>query len=244
MTLSDEQLSAFLDSELPEHEMELVRQQISEDENLSNRLAELAMVDAQVASHYAHIDERPMPEAIAKLLTDDQDATNTSASVIAFPVRKRIHNFLQQHAAMAASVALLIGFGTAQLLPGNNINTANNWNAVAQVLDNQISGTTQTLSDGSQVKPRLSFINQEGNLCRQFQTHQGNAQSENIACRVDNRWQLSMSVYSHKTSQEGEYKTASGGSVVDRALDEMISGEVFDAEAEAEAIKNQWQRQP
>ncbi len=45
MTISDEQLSAFLDAELPEDEMELVRQGLIDDENLANRLAELAMVD-------------------------------------------------------------------------------------------------------------------------------------------------------------------------------------------------------
>jgi hypothetical protein len=243
MTISDEQLSAFLDAELPEPEMELIRQQLSEDASLTNRLAELAMVDTQIASHYAHIDARAMPEAITQLLAGKQKAANTSATVIAFPLRKRVHSFLQQHAAMAASVALLIGFGAAQLLPGDNADAANNWNAVAQVLDQQISGTAQTLGDGSQIKPRLSFINQDRQLCRQFQTNQGDMQSDNIACRIDNRWQLSMSVYSHSAAQDETYQTASGGSLLDKALDEMISGEVFDAEAEAQAIKNQWQRQ-
>ncbi len=245
MTISDEQLSAFLDAELPEHEMEKIRQHISEDESLANRLAELALVDSQVANHYAQIDQRPMPTAITELLNEEKTTTDRSAKVIAFPLWKRLQNQLQEHAAMAASVALVIGFGAAQLLPSQNTNNDTNhkWNAIAQVLDQTPSGSEQQLDDGSQIKPRLSFINQEGNICRQFQVIENKRSAENIACNVDNQWQLSMSVYTQESIQANEYQTASGGSVLDAALDEMMQSNAFDAEQEAAAIKNNWKSQ-
>ncbi|WP_323813855.1 hypothetical protein [Cellvibrio sp. NN19] len=241
MRISDEQLSAFLDAELPEHEMEKIRQHISEDESLANRLAELALVDTQVANHYAQIDQRPMPAAITQLLNEEKTTADKPENVIAFPLWKRLQNQLREHAAIAASVALVIGFGAAQLLPSQN--THNNWNAIAQVLDQTPSGSEQQLDDGSQIKPRLSFINQEGNICRQFQVIENKRSAENIACNVDNQWQLAMSVYTQETIQVNEYQTASGGSVLDAALDEMMQSNAFDAEQEAAAIKNSWKSQ-
>lgn len=239
--VSDEQLSAFLDAELPAAEMEAVREQISRDENLANRLAELAMVDTRVASHYRRIDEQPMPEAITRLLSDEQPANN----IIAFPLWRRIQQGLQQHAAMAASVALVIGFGAAQLLPGN-AGSSDNWNAIAQALDNTRSGEQRALADGSEIKPRLSFINGEGNYCRQFQVNTGNSSAENIACRLDNQWQLTLSVHSQARPATDDYQTASGSdnALIENALDNMMQGDAFDAAAEAAAINNHWRRDP
>jgi anti-sigma factor RsiW len=104
--VSDEQLSAFLDAELPAAEMEAVREQISRDENLANRLAELAMVDTQVASHYRRIDEQPMPEAITRLLSDEPPTNN----VIAFPAYQQRHR-LPAVAENPAGFATTCGHG-------------------------------------------------------------------------------------------------------------------------------------
>ncbi|PUA28008.1 MAG: hypothetical protein B0W54_16035 [Cellvibrio sp. 79] len=236
MTISDEQLSAFLDAELPEAEMEWVRQQLVDDENLANRLAELAMVDDQVARHYAQIDERPLPVAITRLLaTEPNQASN---NIIPFPLWKRVQRGLQQHAAIAACTLLVIGFGMVQLLPGTN-NNKNNWSAVAQVLEKNASGDEQHLDDGSRVKPRLTFINNNGNYCRQFQLIERDKSSENIACRNNNYWELVISEQ-QETLADGDYQTASGGSLLDNALDEMMSRDAFDAAAEQQAINSRW----
>lgn len=241
MNISDEQLSAFLDAELPEHEMELVREalvneELVGDESLANRLAELAMVDEQVASHYAKIDEQPMPAAITGLLAPEQEIK--TGNVIEFPLWKRVQRGLQQHAAIAACTLLVIGFGMVQLLPGDNGN-AGTWNAVAQVLEQNPSGKDQHLDDGSRVKPRLTFIDKNGNYCRQYQLTQRENSTENIACRENNHWNLVISVQ-QQTLAEGDYQTASGGSLLDNALDEMMHSEAFDLTAEQQAINNHW----
>lgn len=241
MTISDEKLSAFLDAELPADEMEAIRQQLIFDDSLSNRLAELAMVDERIAQHYASIDTRPMPAAISQLLAAEP---HKSAQVISFPLWKRfqrgLQQGLQQHASVAASTALVLGFGLAQLLPASNHSNAGNWDAIAQVLDNTTSGTENTLVDGKQIKPRLTFINQEGNYCRQFALLDKNTRAENIACRNNGEWQLTMTVYSADTAKSGDYQTATGGSLLDNALDEIMRGDAFDAQAEAQAIKRHW----
>ncbi len=246
MTISDEQLSAFLDAELPEAEMELVRQGLVDDENLANRLAELAMVDEQIASHYAQIDARLMPLAITQLLAQKTASPSTETApepvqenkVIQFPFWRNVQRGLQQHAALAASVVLAIGFAAVQLLPGNNPG-ASNWHAVAQVLEQNISGSEQRFEDGSSIKPRLTFIDNKGDYCRQYQVIQREYSSENIACRRNTQWELVTSLPQEALAQ-GDYQTASGGSPLDTALDEMMQSEAFDTNAEQQAIHSRW----
>lgn len=236
--INDEKLSAFLDAELPEAEMEAVREQLIDDESLANRMAELAMVDELVAMSYATIDTRPIPESIKNLLAEDapKDESKT-AKIIAFPVLKKIQQSLQQHAAIAAGVALVIGFGISQSL---HKTTDNDWQEVASILETAPSGVEQLSLSGAQIKPRLTFTNKAGDYCRQFVMSNKNNTSENIACRKDNQWQLAASVYIEKVQQAGTYQTASGGSLLDATVEQMVSGDLFDAQAELAAIEQHW----
>ncbi len=234
MIITNEQLSAFLDAELPEAEMELIREQLIEDEDLANRMADLAMVDQVVAMSYTTIDGRPLPDSINKLLAEDSPKT---AQVIAFPVLKKIQQKIQQHAAIAASVALVIGFGISQSL---HTNTADDWQAVARILDSTPSGVEKLSATGAQVKPRLTFTNKAGDYCRQFVMSDKNSMSENIACRKDNKWQLAATLILDKAPEAGTYQTASGGSLLDATVEQMASGDFFDGQAESAAIEQHW----
>lgn len=253
MTISDEKLSAFLDAELPENEMELIREQISEDETLANRLAELAMVDAQIAQHYSAIDARPLPDAIAKLLasaptdvatpdvTTPDVATPVSATIIPFPLWKKVQRGLQQHAAVAACTALVLGFGFAQLLPGNQDSSLGDWNAIAAALNTTASGIEYKLADDKRIKPRLTFVNEQGHYCRQFRVSDLQSSSETIACRIGDKWEPNITIHTQGASPEGDYQTATNSAaVLDQALDSMMHGEAFDAQAESTLIQRGW----
>lgn len=240
MIISDEKLSAFLDAELPESEMESIRQRISEDETLANRLAELAMVDEQVAQHYAAIDARPLPDAIANLLAS-APAEATTATIIPFPLWKKVQRGLQQHAAVAACTALVLGFGLAQLLPGSQDSPLGNWNAIAAALDTAASGTEHALADNKRIKPRLTFVNEQGHFCRQFRISDSSISTETIACRIDDKWEPSITLYTQAVAHDGDYQAATNGaSVLDQALDNMMQGDVFDAQAESQIIHRGW----
>jgi len=243
MNITDEQLSAFLDAELSNAEMDAIREQLLEDESLADRLAELALVDELVASSAKQIDVRPIPQSITSLLqessVEEQPAT---AQIITFPLWKRVQKTLQQPLAVAASVALVIGFGMSQML--NHTSDSNDWPAVAKVLDVAPSGLVQVAANGAEVKPRLSFKNLNGEYCRQFELKNEQGNSENIACRKDGTWQITASVVSKANQANGDYQTASGGSVLDEALEDMIDGDVFNANAEADAIVKNWLVKP
>lgn len=243
MNISDEQLSAFLDAELPESEMELIRQQIIEDETLANRLAEFAMVDEQITQHYSAIDARPLPDAITQLLAAAPTETKApvSAQIIAFPVWKKIQRGLQQHAAIAACTLLVLGYGFIQLLPSTQNSPLDNWSAIAAVLDTAASGTEQTLAQGQRIKPRLTFVNQAGNYCRQFFIVDAQGSAETIACRIDGEWQTDVSVATQAAPDSLDYQTATNqAAVLDERLDEIMQGDALDAQQEASAIQRGW----
>jgi len=249
MNITDKQLSAFLDAELSNAEMDAIRDQLLDDESLADRLAELALVDELVAASAKQIDARPIPQTITSLLQEPSALAELSASqeqpataqIITFPLWKRVQKTLQQPLAVAASVALVIGFGMSQML--NHNSDSNDWPAVAKVLDVAPSGLVQVATNGAEVKPRLSFKNHSGEYCRQFDLKNNQGQSENIACRQNGKWQITASVVSQK-NQDGDYQTASAGSALDEALEEMIDGDVFNASAETDAIAKNWLVKP
>ncbi|GGY83279.1 hypothetical protein GCM10011613_30200 [Cellvibrio zantedeschiae] len=232
VNISDEQLSAFLDAELPEAEMELIREQLIEDENLANRLADLAIVDQVVAASYASIDTRPLPKAVTQLLAEEK----TTAKIIAFPVLKKFQENIQRNIAIAASFAFVVAFGITQLPTQGS----GEWQSIANILEHNASGVEQLSSEGIYIKPRLTFINKAGDYCRQFAMTDKESASENIACRTKGSWKLSESVAVEKIQNSGEYQTASGGSVLDEKIEQMASGDFFDAQAESAAINQHW----
>jgi negative regulator of sigma E activity len=246
MNISDEQLSAFLDAELPEAEMEAIREQLILDENIANRLAELAMVDEVVAAAYTKIDSRPLPDSIAALLAEDTQVVEDknsvkenpkTAKIIAFPLFQTFQNALQKHMAIAASVVMVLGFGAIQLL--HETNTNGNWQEVAKVLETAPSGV-QISTHGVEIKPRLTFTNKQGEYCRQFIMTHEKSTTENIACRKQGEWKVAVSVTLDKSQEANTYQTASGGSLLDSAVEDMANGDFFDAQDETQVIERQW----
>ncbi|QIL90873.1 hypothetical protein GNX18_14655 [Microbulbifer sp. SH-1] len=241
-SITDEQLSAFLDRELPEAQMDQIRAQLTVDESLADRLAQLAAVDQAVNETYSSIDQRPMPGAVTDLLTQKQPA---SAEIVAFPLWRRAQQKtqqqLQRHTGMAAAVALAIGLGAGWLLPQPNAG-GDQWQTVAASLERAPSGVSQELADGRTITPRLTFRNQQGDYCRQFQLRDGTRGSENIACRSDGGlWQLAASIQLEVVQAPGSYQTATGGSLLDSALDAMAA-ETLAPDQEQKLIGKGWNK--
>jgi len=235
MNISDERLSAFLDAELPEAEMEAIRQALADNEQLAERLAELAMVDELVARSAASIDSQPLPAQINQLLAASQPDAKVIAFPLAWPLARRLRQLARNNLAIAASVMLVMAVGAFQLLAPRQ----DHWQAVAQLLETGRSGQQLMASDGSRLNARLSFTDQQGDYCRQFQLRDRTGVSEQIACRRQGQWQPVASV-PVKPKAPGSYQTASGESPLDEQLDHMISGDPLDAAAEAAAIAKHW----
>ncbi|SOB76316.1 hypothetical protein SAMN04488490_2001 [Marinobacter sp. LV10R510-11A] len=243
MTNVDETLSAFLDGELSPEEMQQIRNRLAVEPALAARLSELALVDQALQAHYGEIDDRPLPEAVTQLLATTHDEPERPDNVIRFPLWQR----LQANTGKAIAAALVAGFALAQWLPLSPTDTDAAWRAVAQGLETTPSGVSHTLASGELLMPRLTFANHEGEYCRQFRL-QGHARSsENIACRSDagkDGWSLAVRLEVTDTVPADRYQVASGDSVLDDTLDQMISGPLLTPDVEQRLIQHRWLPQP
>jgi hypothetical protein len=242
MNLSDETLSAFLDAELPEAEMERVRMALVDNEAIAERLAELAMVDVMVQEHYQAIDQQPIPASTQALLADEElvaanPVTDTfvTDNVVEFPWWRKAQQHVQQYAAAVAVIALIAGYGVYQIESPSpsqtNIAAANSLslqNDISEQLTHLPSGIDTMLDNDSVLTIQLSFYNQQGELCRQYAVQDQAQQSNVIACQQQGQWQQMASVEyksdpDHQIDHQALYQTASGGSALDEVLDQLIA---------------------
>ncbi|WP_372626992.1 hypothetical protein [Arsukibacterium sp.] len=232
MNITDEMLSAFLDAALPELQMEQIRQQLIDDEQLTERLAELAMVDSMVVQHYQQIDHKPMPASVLQLLETEPA---TDSNVVAFPWWRRAQQQLQQHAAAVACIAVFAGYGVAQL--GGQPPSAPTaiGQSVAELLNSSASGQTYAIAQ-QQLTPRLSFISQDGDFCRQYSLQDNALNTENIACRKQGQWALQASLATVRQAGAGNYQTASGPQALDSILDELMASPPLSLAAEQQYL--------
>lgn len=240
MNINDKLLSAFLDAELPEAQMQQIRDLLVHDDKLVERLAELAQVDNLVAQHAALIDQKPIPDGINALLNNAN--TNQQDKVVQMSAWRKVNKAVTRHAALAAGIALFFGIGLNtwmqdELPQGNNVVP----NQIASILDSHTSGQTIAAEDGSEVKAYFSFESTQGQYCRHYQLKQAKNASAYVACRDDNNWIVVASVKTAIASEQGQYQAASGESKLADIIDNLSKGPVFDLSQEQTAIAKNWQ---
>lgn len=235
MNITDEMLSAFLDNELGEPELNAVRDQLALDPALADRLAELASVDTRLQRHYGAIDEQPMPYSVTRLL--DQPAPKARAdNVVAFPLWRR----LKEHSAKAIAAAVVAGFAMTQWLGSPAVDDPA-WSSIAQALEQRPSGRAHAVTSGATLTPRLTFQNQAGDWCRQFRIDQPAKSSEHIACRDGSgSWQAVARIDVEPSPAMDTYQTANGGRALDNRLDRMMVGQPVDPGEERALIDDRW----
>ena len=177
MHINDEKLSAFLDQELTAQDMEEVREAIRLDATLTERLAQLASADAMVKRHAAAIDDVPMPASIIKMLDNSKPADVVYLSEWQ-KARQKVSQTLREHAALAASLALVIGLASGQLLNFSTDTGIDNngglWaslhseshGGLQSALDTTLSGQRAALAADANFLPNLSFIDKQQRYCR------------------------------------------------------------------------------
>ncbi len=234
MNISDEQLSAFLDQELLDKDMARIRAALSVDLTLADRLAELAVTDELVRAHASTIDSVPLPDSITRLLKTNK--------VVELSWWRRSHQQITEHVAMAASVALMLGLGFGYLISGNTAGTPTDtdWQHLASYLDTTPSGTSLAVTADTQLVNRFSFLNQQDTYCRQFELQSASTVSENVACRVDNEWELIATAQTSRVYKQAEYSLANGAALLDSTLDVMMAGQALSLSEEAALIARRW----
>lgn len=245
MKISDEILSAFIDLELSEEAMEEVRCALETDDDLVMRLADLAQVDHWVGENAAVMDNTPVPNKLYQLAqTLDKKIiqgqySDTPENVVSLSRWQNVNKSIKKHYALAAGVALLFGIGTLTMMQPQQQSTAITA-AVVYVLDHVKSGEISSTAQGDKITANLSFTNQAGDYCRQFQQVNAQTASINIACKTNDQWQLKITEKVNLTTNKENYRVASNKAQFDSLIDSMIKGQAMDSAQEQRAIANNW----
>jgi hypothetical protein len=221
--VSDEDLVAFADGALePGRAAELARH-VAQDPRLARRVAALRESRRLLAESLDPVLEEPMP---AHLLA-------AARGPVARPAARRPP---VARWAIAASLALLIGAGTAALWPEDRPVLAIGPAAeqFAAILAEAPSGAERPLG-GSTV--RLVASHQVGNaLCREFAWSAEGRRTGGLACRGASGWQVEL-LRALPEPQGAIRPAASGDPVVAEALELRNAGPVLSPEAERAALQ-------
>lgn len=253
-TVSDTQLSAFIDGELNSQEMEHIRQLISQDETLADRLAQIASVDMVVNKTLHAIDQKPLPEATQRLLdsaspdlmsspkissnTSSNASSNISSNIVAFPLWRTVKQGVQRYAAVAAVLMLAVGFSFGQYFSADK--TTSQWQQVSSALNQTPSGESVAINAEWDLTTKVSFKNQQGEYCRLFGLSSTQNSHQSIACKDHQGWQL-RSRLPATPQQSQQYQTATVDPMTDQLIDSMIDGSFLSRSDETQAIEHNWQ---
>lgn len=231
MTVTREDLAAFADGELTGERAAQVAAAVAADPALASEVEAHRALRARLAEHYAPVAAAPVPDRLAALLTQSQEA-----EVVDFAEAKERREARRTiprwgwivGPALAASLALVV------LMPGSGDDGAPYADPqLARVLDTRLVAEQ---APGADTRILLSFRAQGGDVCRVFSGEGGGG----IACRDQRGWRLeALGEGSADASTEYRMAGANEAALLSRAQD-MAQGPALDATAEAEAKANGW----
>ena len=267
MTYRDEMLSAYIDGELPEAEADALRADMGKDPALKERVDRLRRANDAVREAYSGVENEPLPDAVLELFNKAPsnvarfpgEAQDARAPQVPAGVLQRFAA-MQWPTALAASLALVIGFGVGQLggapgtpsgAPGSAMQVAGiiaGDSPVSAILDTGASAQMHMASadNGVTVEPVLSMQRADGVFCREYFISDATSRFHNVACKEDGQWAVKFAVNIPTAADTGAgFETASAQSNALAAdyVDRVIAGDALDADAEQNAINSGWRAQ-
>jgi len=248
MTITPEQLAAYIDGECGADEAQLIERAAQTDPALAERIGQERTLRASLRSHFAPVADEPMPAAWESMI---RAATGTK------PGGGAVVTDLSEARARRAGVAHRIGGNTGRLpwmggalaaslvlglMVGLNVRNsgpiaARNGALIAQgelarALDTQLASA----QDDVPVHMLLSFKSTDGAICRAF----SGREASGIACRSGDAWQLRhvlpggpepTTEYRQAGSRQGEISTLAQA---------IAAGDAFDERQERAARAKGW----
>jgi hypothetical protein len=252
-TWTDEQLSTFLDGEMPDADARALANDLVEDGALFSRFERLRAANTAFMDTMSAIDARPMPAGVTAALSVSnaaQAAGQGAESVVAFRPR-RLGETLAKHRGAAAGLIAAAAMFTvttaiqpammAASLPSAGQMVADN-SAFDRALDGSPSAAAVRISADAEVTPRLTFARADGSFCRQYDATNKGARTSSVACREGSGWRVMIDTASGPVAGQGDFTTASGdrSPALEAFLDAEMSGSPLDAAAEAQVIRQGW----
>lgn len=243
--VDDEALSAFLDGELPPERRVQVARALAASPALAGRLAALAELHGDLRALFDPVLAEPVPERLRTLVEPAAPATGPGV----VPFRRRAAAAWRP-AALAASLALLIGLGAGWGLRAPSppqLASLAPWASpsLQAILDTAPSGETRALGPDAEVTPVASLAAADGGWCRLFRLSGTGGPAEGVACREGDGWQVRayVALAPVAAAPDGGYAPASGEarSPLRGLASELGLGEPIDPSREERLIGAGWQ---
>lgn len=250
MSITDEMLMAYTDGELPSDEARLVEQAITEDSGLAERAAVFANARKAVKDGLAVRLDDPVPPALVNQIRDmgaaHQAAQGPSGNVISLFGRQIVTSGSPAiwQLPIAASIALVVGATLGWFAGQGGENTPAGLQVTAlgdpeitRALTAIPSGESLETASGNRISAIASFMNSDGQLCREFEYDQAAVTTVvAVACHENKGWDLRFAVAAAASSASG-YAPASSLETLDAYLIASQAGAPLSIEAEAEALQ-------
>lgn len=239
---TEEEIAAWVDGAADPAEAERVEQILADDPAARAYAETLQQANRSLKSAFEAPMDEPVPAAIKAAILGEP------GKVAQFPRRRSVSTWVP--AAIAASLALVVGLGAGGLLqtepaPGTIAVLGD------APMDGPLHAALETLPSGTEsangVRPMLSFYDGDGRACREFEVA-GELPQElefGIACRTPaGAWHVEIVVAAPaaETSPEGTYVPASGpaSDALDAMLDALGAGLPLTPDDEADLLEAGW----
>lgn len=245
MTFSDETLMAYADNELDAETRSAVEQAMVIDPDVARRVAKHQALRGKLRVAFDKVLEEPTPQ---RLIDTARGVPSVRREGNVIPLRRKTQTrkVWPQWAAIAASVAVGVLIGQAWFLRGGPAGvpvTSRDGQLVANgTLARALSNQLASQNGQAPVSVGLTFKAHSGDYCRTFTVHQPSAVA-GLACREHDDWHVQVLA---QTAAQPESSTTlrQAGSLTPKAVldavEETISGDPLDAQAEAAARDKNW----
>lgn len=244
--LDEETLLAYVDGQLDPARAAEVEARLAEDPEARETVRIFRESAALLRGRFDAPLHEPIPERLLATLRDtpaNEGDGRGNDKVVSLDSRRRPLSFSAPTLAMAASLALVVGFGGGYLtlgLLGGDPDAA----ILQQVLDGTASGVTVSTTD-ARLTPMATFRTTDGRYCREYEKLTDRA-SAGIACRdADGRWQPQIEVAQTllgRTPGDDQYAPASGPDIDPLAEAGLALGAELPLTPEQEQVllRNDW----
>lgn len=243
---TDEILMAYVDDELDIEMAKAVDAAVLSDSDVAKRVRLFSETRARLGALSDATPLDPVPDALMARISATLDAARAEEEKKVLPFRqvRDVKNQSWQPLALAASVALAVGFGAGfgvQMFVPEPDGTRLNFDqplplAVELALNEMPTGTVLDLAEGS-LTVIGTFYNDGQELCREFEFDDATGGTRiSVVCKQEDRWDTRLIVATNARNGE-TYAPASSFETLDAYLVSIGASAQLSSEEEAAALR-------
>ncbi len=244
---SRETLDAYVDGELAPEEMTRVAALLAERGDLKSYVEAQLALRNRLQDSFAPLLAEPIPDRLQQALR----AGKTQSRLVTASWRARVGEYLSWRVAVSAAASLafglIIGIAIERSAPTETpfVRSAQNGQVLAQgelagALTEQLAASDRR---GQHARIGISFRGRNGLDCRTFEWLGATTTANGVACHSGGDWAVAALATTARTANDrAEYQTAGAAmpDAIRNFVNDMISGEPFDAAAERAARAAHW----